>query len=376
MPASSSASVHGPVRPVWLHGSRVTYAVPPRPPGHRPSRAPRPRRAARRRARGSPRRPTSPSRSRTTQPTTGFGMGGLPTARGQLDGTAHRGHLDARSATRSLPCSGALRAFAGELGGRAHRRTPPAAAPTALERPRVRLPSGLSPSVPEFHQVNRPLDCATGSRTVTAGSEFHRPRSTLCVRTCRSQCATHSSRWHRRRALPAPTGGAASGGVARTRRPRDRLDGTPVEGWDDADLAPAPRGPRLVEEDPRDRWRAALRRSRTSGTHELERSVPLRQRGRPAAATPGGPRWCFTIAVRALGDRGRRRGRHPAGVRRRLARPRRLQAADRQPPRLAARHHPQQGGRPLGGSASASGALPTPRPGRWLRHCPVARPTP
>ncbi|GAB3674957.1 hypothetical protein GCM10028814_04480 [Angustibacter aerolatus] len=39
------------------------------------------------------------------------------------------------------------------------------------------LPSGLSPSVLEFHQVNRPL-AAVGSRTVTAGSELHRPRST------------------------------------------------------------------------------------------------------------------------------------------------------------------------------------------------------
>src|SRR5690606_22812356 len=38
------------------------------------------------------------------------------------------------------------------------------------------LPSGLSPSVLEFHQISRPL-VAVGSRTVTAGSEFHRPRS-------------------------------------------------------------------------------------------------------------------------------------------------------------------------------------------------------
>ena len=29
-PAATSASAHGPVRPVWLHGSRVTTAVPPR----------------------------------------------------------------------------------------------------------------------------------------------------------------------------------------------------------------------------------------------------------------------------------------------------------------------------------------------------------
>ena len=40
-----------------------------------------------------------------------------------------------------------------------------------------RLPSGLSPSVLEFHQVDRPM-ASTGSRTVTAGSELHRPRST------------------------------------------------------------------------------------------------------------------------------------------------------------------------------------------------------
>src|SRR5699024_8027420 len=39
------------------------------------------------------------------------------------------------------------------------------------------LPSGLSPSVPDFHRFNRPMDSA-GSRTVTAGSDFHRPRST------------------------------------------------------------------------------------------------------------------------------------------------------------------------------------------------------
>ncbi len=48
--------------------------------------------------------------------------------------------------------------------------------------PRVLLPSGLSPSVPEFHQVNRhPAEQGSGSRTVTAGSDFHRPRSTWCA---------------------------------------------------------------------------------------------------------------------------------------------------------------------------------------------------
>ncbi|GHC85656.1 hypothetical protein GCM10010349_71310 [Streptomyces flavofungini] len=49
------------------------------------------------------------------------------------------------------------------------------------------LPSGLSPSVQEFHLVNRPLEAA-GSRTVTAGSELHRPRSALLL--VPDQCAT------------------------------------------------------------------------------------------------------------------------------------------------------------------------------------------
>jgi len=45
------------------------------------------------------------------------------------------------------------------------------------------LPSGLSPSVPGFHRISRPLalGALAGSRTVTAGSEFHRPRSTLLL---------------------------------------------------------------------------------------------------------------------------------------------------------------------------------------------------
>ncbi len=43
------------------------------------------------------------------------------------------------------------------------------------------LPSGLSPSVLEFHQVNQPMASA-GSRTLTAGSELHRPRSARTLR--------------------------------------------------------------------------------------------------------------------------------------------------------------------------------------------------
>ena len=51
------------------------------------------------------------------------------------------------------------------------------------------LPSGLSPSVLEFHQVNRLL-AASGSRTVTAGSDLHRPRNTHEMSTRRA----HSTR--------------------------------------------------------------------------------------------------------------------------------------------------------------------------------------
>ena len=59
-------------------------------------------------------------------------------------------------------------------------------------QPSCCLPSGLSPSVQELHLVNRPL-AAVGSRTVTAGSEFHRPRSTW-LPVCRSRGAVRRGR--------------------------------------------------------------------------------------------------------------------------------------------------------------------------------------
>src|SRR5690606_41906789 len=50
------------------------------------------------------------------------------------------------------------------------------------------LPSGLSPSVPEFHRVGRRLAReGAGSRTVTAGSDFHRAPE----RTTRSRVEIH-----------------------------------------------------------------------------------------------------------------------------------------------------------------------------------------
>src|SRR5699024_12362143 len=56
-------------------------------------------------------------------------------------------------------------------------RTPVAHLPPGRRPPCAHsLASGLAASVQEFHLVNRPL-AAVGSRTVTAGSELHRPRS-------------------------------------------------------------------------------------------------------------------------------------------------------------------------------------------------------
>ena len=73
MPASHDRGAHGPVRPMWQHGSSVQYSVAPR------ARAPAvverdaPRRAARRRARGSPARPRRRRRRRRRRRPSGSG---------------------------------------------------------------------------------------------------------------------------------------------------------------------------------------------------------------------------------------------------------------------------------------------------------------
>ncbi len=63
---------------------------------------------------------------------------------------------------------------------------------------RVNLPSGLSPSVVELHHIS-PLLEAEGSRTVTAGSDLHRPRYTREFSTRRAHftptCQDLSSLW-------------------------------------------------------------------------------------------------------------------------------------------------------------------------------------
>ena len=97
----------------------------------------------------------------------GRGVGG---GRGP-EGASHRGRLHGGERSHpvlSLGCAGERHRHAGLTG---------CTAPVRRGVSRVRFPSGLSPSVQEFHLVSRSLD-ATGSRTVTAGSDFHRPQST------------------------------------------------------------------------------------------------------------------------------------------------------------------------------------------------------
>jgi hypothetical protein len=202
IPASRSAWAQGPVRPVWSQGSRVTTAVPPR------ASSPASARACTS-ACGPPARwcqpspTTRPSASSTTQPTTGLGLvdprprAASPTARRMAARSAGSPAAFAAAAAASvatgslLPLRARTPGRCGTVDGlrvRAHLR-PEGGAPYALRRhlhgavyrsrPAAHcLPSGLSPSVQEFHLVNRPLE-ATGSRTVTAGSDFHRPRSAL-----------------------------------------------------------------------------------------------------------------------------------------------------------------------------------------------------
>ena len=119
----------------------------------------------------------------------GIGIRNRP-QRGKLQGTTHQRLL----VRHPFPSRSTLPASPGEYNDRSgvdptlesERRpgqaidesdtTPPPAGHAAALRT-CYLPSGLSPSVLEFHQINRPL-AAAGSRTITAGSELHRPRST------------------------------------------------------------------------------------------------------------------------------------------------------------------------------------------------------
>ena len=113
---------------------------------------------------------------------------------GELEGTAHRAVLGCGE-RHARPSSG--------RGLRGRRQWPGHTQRVRPEpMPCVRFPSGLSPSVQEFHLVNRSL-AANGSRTFTAGSELHRPQSTRAWSTRQAQFATQpgwcpGEVWHTR----------------------------------------------------------------------------------------------------------------------------------------------------------------------------------
>src|SRR5699024_3365492 len=133
---------------------------------------------------------------------------------GEHDGTVHRlgwchllaGHLPS-------PCSvhepggakGVAARFSGDDGDRG---AGPRCGTGTTGTVACCLPSGLSPSVLEFHQLGPPSR-RTGSRTVTAGSDFHRPRSTRTTCSYAEQSTParrRTLRWcgHTHRAGPLP----------------------------------------------------------------------------------------------------------------------------------------------------------------------------
>ena len=199
-PASTSACAHGPVRPLWAHGSRVTTAVAPR--AREPAACnavtsacavPAPR--------CQPSPSTTPALSTSTAPTRGLGPRGTP----GVSASVNARRIASRSAsvaTSVLP-----------------RLTWPGQADMGSRGCRVVLPSGLSPSAQEFHLVNHTL-AGCGSRAVTAGSGFHRSPEHACADCIipqRRQPATAGDQPRQRRPArrrrPSPR---------RTRRPRPR----------------------------------------------------------------------------------------------------------------------------------------------------------
>ena len=156
--------VQGPVRPLWLHGSRVTTAVAPTRPAAGARRGRRPRRAASRRPGGSPRAMTPAVRveDHAARPA-GWGRAATRGSAASVERAAHR-----RDLCRRLPSRPPLVRSPGPAGSRGATATAtPACAARGAPRGDARgcaciLPSGLSPSVPEFHRVNRPLAADSG----------------------------------------------------------------------------------------------------------------------------------------------------------------------------------------------------------------------
>ena len=182
-PASISAWLHGPVRPVWWHGSSVTTAVVPRR-RHPPRPARRPRRAAYRPRGGSPRRPRRRRGRAARSPRAGSAPG------------VRRGCAASSRARRIARFSAWLNRISRPPVAPATRGD--ACADTGPDAPRASSHPDFDRRSRSSHLVNRPLAVA-GSRTsgrsassspVTAGAEFHRPQSTRAFLLVRRVCHT------------------------------------------------------------------------------------------------------------------------------------------------------------------------------------------
>ena len=182
-----------------------------------------------RRRGGSPRRPCAPSASSSTQPTRGLGPSGHA-------GRARRAR--GRAASRALlGCAGrsssAPRPVRSRTPGRRRGRTRAASGDGRRRHRHLRaLPIRtftVGPGVPPGQPAT---GCAAGSRTVTAGSELHRPQSTRAWSTRPVQFATAGTRAGRDpghgRGVGSLAGRAASPapGSAR-RRPNGQQRGDP-----------------------------------------------------------------------------------------------------------------------------------------------------
>ena len=166
--------MHGPVRPVWLQGSSVTTAVAPRASSPAAARAsasacglPAPR--------WKPSPTSAPEGSSRTQPTRGLGPAGTP---GVAASARARSIAECSAAVKLIGASGACSRTQGAQASR-RGRTGPATNACVLLLIRTLT---VGPGVPPGQPATAPWSgAAVGSRTVTAGADFHRPQSTRAL---------------------------------------------------------------------------------------------------------------------------------------------------------------------------------------------------